>query len=227
MTIGREGAWFEIGAVRNEGYGQRVSGRMVGEPVEFHLPLTGAFQASNAIVALALALATGAPQDSALAAMSRLRGARGRLELVAEHKGAAIFVDYAHKPVALETALAALRPYAKNRLAVVFGAGGDRDTGKRPMMGEIAGRMADRIIVTDDNPRTEDAAAIRRAILAACPGAAEIGDRRAAIARAIDDLGPGDVLLIAGKGHEDYQIIGTTKQHFSDHEVVAEILKEL
>jgi UDP-N-acetylmuramoyl-L-alanyl-D-glutamate--2,6-diaminopimelate ligase len=227
MTVGREGAWFEIRSIVNEGYGQRVTGRLVGEPVDFHLPLTGAFQASNAVVALGLAMATGAPKKGAIESLSKLKGARGRLELVAEHNGAAIFVDYAHKPVALETALAALRPYAKNKLHVVFGAGGDRDKGKRPMMGEIAGRGADIAIVTDDNPRTEDAKVIRSEIMAAAPGAKEIGDRRKAIQSAIKSLKSGDVLLIAGKGHEDYQIVGTTKHHFSDHEVVAETLKDL
>jgi UDP-N-acetylmuramoyl-L-alanyl-D-glutamate--2,6-diaminopimelate ligase len=226
MTVGHEGAWFEIESAVNEGYGQRVRGRLVGEPEEFHLPLTGAFQASNAVVALGLAMATGAPKKSAIESLSRLRGARGRLELVAVHNGAAIFVDYAHKPVALETALTALRPYA-NRLHVVFGAGGDRDKGKRPMMGEIAGRLADRVFVTDDNPRTEDPASIRAQIMAAAAGAEEIGDRRRAIEQAIRSLRRGDVLLIAGKGHEDYQIVGTTKHHFSDHEVVAETLKDL
>ena len=227
MTVGAEGAWFEIGPVTNESYGQRVAGRLVGEPVEFHLPLTGAFQASNAVVALGLAMAAGAPKKGAIESLSKLKGARGRLELVGEYNGAAIFVDYAHKPVALETALAALRPYASKNLHVVFGAGGDRDKGKRPMMGEIAGRLADKPIVTDDNPRTEDVATIRAEILAAVPGAKEIGDRRKAIEHAIKSLLPGDVLLIAGKGHEDYQIIGTTKHHFSDHEVVAETLKDL
>ncbi|MEO6394383.1 MAG: UDP-N-acetylmuramoyl-L-alanyl-D-glutamate--2,6-diaminopimelate ligase [Devosia sp.] len=225
MTIGREGEWFEISEVINDGYNQRVSGRLAGEAVSFHLPLTGAFQASNAIVALGLAMATGAPRQLALAALSQLKGARGRLELVGEHNGAAIFVDYSHKPVALETALAALRPYARQRLHVMFGAGGDRDKGKRPIMGEVAGRMADRVIVTDDNPRSEDAATIRSEILAAVPTADEIGDRRAAIVTAITGLEAGDVLLIAGKGHEDYQIIGATKHHFSDHEVVLETLK--
>ena len=225
MTVGREGAWFENLSTIDEGYGQRVTGKLVGEQVSFHLPLTGAFQASNALVALGLAMATGAPQERALASLSHLQGARGRLELVAETNGAAIFVDYAHKPVALETALAALRPHARNKLHVVVGAGGDRDKGKRPMMGEIAGRMADHVIVTDDNPRTENAAAIRAEILAAVPAAREIGDRRAAIEAAIAELQPGDVLLIAGKGHEDYQIVGTTKHHFSDHEAVAETLK--
>ncbi len=226
MTVGREGAWFQVESVTNEGYGQRVKGRLVGEPEEFHLPLTGAFQASNAIVALGLAMATGASKKGAIESLGKLKGARGRLELVAEHNGAAIFVDYAHKPVALETALTALRPYAANSLRVVFGAGGDRDKGKRPMMGEIAGRLADKVIVTDDNPRTEDATTIRAEIMAAATGAEEIGDRRKAIEHAVKSLKPGDVLLIAGKGHEDYQIVGTTKHHFSDHEVVAETLKD-
>ncbi|MEO8757934.1 MAG: UDP-N-acetylmuramoyl-L-alanyl-D-glutamate--2,6-diaminopimelate ligase [Devosia sp.] len=225
LTVGFAGAWFEIKSIVNDGYGQTVSGRLIGEPISFHLPLTGAFQVSNAIVALGLAMSTGAPQGKALAALNQLKGARGRLELVGEHNGAAIFVDYAHKPVALETALASLRPYATGKLHVVFGAGGDRDKGKRPMMGEIAARMADELIVTDDNPRSEDARVIRAEIVAAAPDAIEIGDRRKAIETAIKSLKAGDVLLIAGKGHEDYQIVGTTKHHFSDHEVVAETLK--
>jgi UDP-N-acetylmuramoyl-L-alanyl-D-glutamate--2,6-diaminopimelate ligase len=227
LTVGLEGAWFEIKSIANDGYGQTVTGRLVGEPVSFHLPLTGAFQVSNALVALGLAVSTGAPPAKAIKALAKLKGARGRLELVGEHNGAAIFVDYAHKPVALETALASLRPYATKKLHVVFGAGGDRDKGKRPMMGEIAARMADRVIVTDDNPRTEDAATIRSEIMAAAPGSREIGDRRKAIETAVKALKPGDVLLIAGKGHEDYQIVGATKHHFSDHEVVAETLKGL
>jgi UDP-N-acetylmuramoyl-L-alanyl-D-glutamate--2,6-diaminopimelate ligase len=227
LTVGLEGAWFEIKSIVNDGYGQKVTGRMVGEPVSFHLPLTGAFQVSNALVALGLAVVTGAPPARALKALGRLKGARGRLELVGEHNGAAIFIDYAHKPVALETALASLRPYASRKLYVVFGAGGDRDKGKRPMMGEIAARMADRVIVTDDNPRTEDAATIRAEIMAAAPGSREIADRRKAIETAVKALKPGDVLLVAGKGHEDYQIVGATKHHFSDHEVVAETLKGL
>ncbi|HEY4394034.1 MAG TPA: cyanophycin synthetase, partial [Polyangia bacterium] len=210
--------------VENEGYGQRVTGRLVGEPVSFRLPLTGAFQVSNAGVALALAIATGAHSAEALAALEHLRGAKGRLELVGEHNGAAIFVDYSHKPVALETALEALRPFATQRLHLVFGCGGDRDRGKRPIMGEVAARLADDVIVTDDNPRTEDAATIRGEILAAVPKAAEIGDRRRAIEAGIASLNPGDVLLIAGKGHEDYQIVGTTRLHFDDREEAAAAL---
>jgi len=169
LTIGKEGAFFEIGAVVNEGYGQRVTGRMVGEPVSFHLPLTGAFQVSNAVMALALAITTGAPPEQAVAALETLKGAKGRMELVGEHNGAAIFVDYSHKPAALESALTSLRPFASKKLHVVFGAGGDRDRGKRPLMGEVAQRLADVVIVTDDNPRTEDPKLIRTQIIAEAP----------------------------------------------------------
>ena len=227
LTVGREGAYIEVLSIKPEGYGQRVEVRHVGEKLSFHLPLTGEFQVSNAIVAAALAMSTGVDKSDAFPALSELVGAKGRLELVAEHAGAAIFIDYSHKPVALEAALAALRPYATGKLRVVFGAGGDRDKGKRPIMGEVAKRMADEVIITDDNPRTEDPAAIRAAIMAESKGAKEIGDRREAITTAIKSLKKGDVLLIAGKGHEDYQIIGTTKHHFSDHEVVAEAIKGL
>ena len=227
LTVGREGAFFEIVDIANEGFGQRVKGRLVGEDVSFHLPLTGAFQVSNALVALGLATSTGAEQGRAIAALETLKGAKGRLELVGRRDGSAIFVDYAHSPDALKNALESLRPYARGKLTVVFGCGGDRDKAKRPVMGAIAHELADRVIVTDDNPRTEDAAVIRSEILVAANGAEEIGDRRQAIAAAIASLGPKDVVLIAGKGHEDYQIVGTTKHHFSDHEVVAETLKGL
>lgn len=227
LTVGEEGAFFEIADIASEGFGQRVSGRLVGEEVSFHLPLTGAFQVNNALVALGLAVSTGAEQGRALAALETLKGAKGRLELVGRRDDGAIFVDYAHSPDALKNALESLRPYARGKLTVVFGCGGDRDKAKRPVMGAIAHELADRVIVTDDNPRTEDAALIRSQILAAANGAEEIGDRREAIAAAIASLGPKDVVLIAGKGHEDYQIVGTTKHHFSDHEVVAETLRGL
>ena len=227
LTVGREGAFFEIVDIANEGFGQSVKGRLVGEDVSFHLPLTGAFQVSNALVALGLATSTGADQGRAVAALETLKGAKGRLELVGAREDSAIFVDYAHSPDALRNALESLRPYAGGKLTVVFGCGGDRDKAKRPVMGAIAHELADRVIVTDDNPRTEDAAVIRSEILVAANGAEEIGDRRQAIAAAIASLGPKDVVLIAGKGHEDYQIVGTTKHHFSDHEVVAETLKGL
>ena len=225
LTVGREGAYIEILSIEPEGYGQRVVVRHIGEKLSFHLPLTGEFQVSNALIAAALAMSTGADKSLAFPALEQLKGAKGRLELIGERDGAAIFVDYSHKPAALEHALMSLRPYARGKLRVVFGAGGDRDKGKRPMMGEVAARLADDVIVTDDNPRTEDPATIRSEILAATNGAREIGDRRQAILTASRELQSGDVLLVAGKGHEDYQIIGTTKHHFSDHEVVLEALK--
>jgi len=156
-----------------------------------------------------------------------LTGAKGRLELVGSSRGAPIFIDYAHKPDALAKALEALRPAVSGRLVVVFGAGGDRDRGKRPLMGAVAAAKADRVIVTDDNPRSEDPAAIRAAIMAAARGAVEIGDRSEAIRTAIVELRPDDVLLIAGKGHETGQIIGDRIVPFSDHEAVAAALKEL
>ncbi|QDZ13241.1 UDP-N-acetylmuramoyl-L-alanyl-D-glutamate--2,6-diaminopimelate ligase [Devosia ginsengisoli] len=225
LTVGREGAYIEVLDIKPEGYGQRVEVRHVGEKMSFHLPLTGEFQVSNAIVAAALAMSSGVDKAQAFPALSELVGAKGRLELVAEHNGAAVFIDYSHTPDALKTALEALRPYATSKLTVVFGCGGDRDKGKRPQMGAIASELADDVIVTDDNPRTENAATIRAEILAAAKGAREIGDRKTAITEAVKGLKSGDVLLVAGKGHEDYQIVGTTKTHFSDHEVVAEAIK--
>ena len=224
LTVGTEGAYFEISKVESVGFGQKVTGRLVGEPVEFTLPLAGRFQVDNAVMALALAIQTGADPATAVEALNSLRGAKGRLELAGTQKGAAIFVDYSHKPLALEGALETLRPFTKGKLFVVFGCGGDRDRGKRPIMGEIAARLADRVIVTDDNPRSEDPASIRAEILTAAPDAIEIGDRAEAIRTAIAELGDGDVLLVAGKGHEDYQLVGSEKRHFSDHEEVAKAL---
>jgi len=194
---------------------------------QIHLPLVGEFQIENALVASGLAIATGSDPAAVFKTLDHLQGAKGRLERVGTNHGAPIFVDYAHKPDALAKALDALRPYVRGKLVVVFGAGGDRDRGKRPLMGAIAHEKADRVIITDDNPRSEDPAAIRRAILAAAKGATEIGDRREAIHRAIADLRAGDVLLIAGKGHETGQIIGDRVIEFSDHEAVATALKEL
>lgn len=199
--------------------GLRVSLEVLGQSRHLLLPVAGGFQAMNALCALGLAVATGAAVDSALAAMEKLTPVPGRMQLAATLDGrAAIYVDYAHTPDALETALVNLRPHAQGRLWVVFGCGGDRDPGKRPMMGRIASDFADRVIVTDDNPRSEDGSLIRNAILSACPKALEISDRRQAIKAAVSELEEGDVLLIAGKGHEDYQIVGEQKLHFSDVE---------
>jgi UDP-N-acetylmuramoyl-L-alanyl-D-glutamate--2,6-diaminopimelate ligase len=226
ITVGRKGESLRLVASDIDGFAQRLKIAHDGREFSLRLPLVGAFQVENALVAAGLAIATGGNPEGVFAALEKLKGAKGRLELVGSKDGAPIFVDYAHKPDALEKALLALRPYAKRKLVVVFGAGGDRDQGKRPLMGAIAARHADSVIVTDDNPRSEHPAAIRAAILAAAPGAAEIGDRAEAIRAAIAGLRTGDVLLIAGKGHETGQIVGNRTLPFSDHEAVAAALKE-
>jgi UDP-N-acetylmuramoyl-L-alanyl-D-glutamate--2,6-diaminopimelate ligase len=174
------------------------------------LPLIGAYQAANALVSAGLAIATGADPAAVLDALARVQPVRGRLERAAlTRTGAPIYIDYAHTPDALAAALAALRPHAAGRLIIAFGAGGDRDAGKRPAMGAEAVRAADLVIVTDDNPRGEDPVLIRRSILAGAPGAIEVADRRAAIARAIAEADAGDIIVIAGKGHEQGQIVGS------------------
>jgi UDP-N-acetylmuramoyl-L-alanyl-D-glutamate--2,6-diaminopimelate ligase len=183
------------------------------------LNLPGRFQADNVLLAAGLAFVLGL--DAVLDHLPRLTGVRGRMELAARLPNAgAVYVDYAHTPDALERLLTALRPHASGKLHVVFGAGGDRDRGKRPLMGEVAARLADRIIVTDDNPRGEMPAAIRAAVLSGCPGAREIGDRARAIEAALNDLGPGDVLAVAGKGHEQGQTIAGVVHPFDDVSVV-------
>lgn len=207
-----------------DGLAQKLMLEHRGRRYAAKLPLVGEFQIENALVASGFAISSGGEVDAVFAALEHLEGAKGRLERVGEHNGAPIFVDYAHKPDALAKALQALRPYAKRKLVVVFGAGGDRDAGKRPLMGAIATENADRVIVTDDNPRSENPASIRTAILAAATGANEIGDRLEAIRSAIAELEPGDALLIAGKGHETGQIIGDRTLPFSDHEAVASAL---
>ena len=171
-------------------------------------------------------MATGEPAERVLPALGKLEGVKGRLEVMGLVRGGLVVIDYAHKPDALAAALAALRPFAPGRLVCVFGCGGDRDKGKRPIMGRIAATMADTVIVTDDNPRSEDAEAIRAEILAGAPGAREIGDRAEAIQAGARLLGAGDVLLIAGKGHETGQIIGDTVVPFSDHEAVRALITE-
>jgi UDP-N-acetylmuramoyl-L-alanyl-D-glutamate--2,6-diaminopimelate ligase len=224
LTVGRKGQGIRLAESAVEGFAQVLSLVHAGTAYRVRLPLAGAFQVENALVAAGLAIASGSEPAAVFAALATLKGAKGRLDLAGEKDGAPIFVDYAHKPDALAKALEALRPYASGRLVVVFGCGGDRDAGKRPIMGEIAARMADRVIVTDDNPRSEEPAKIRAAILAGAPGAAEIGDRREAITSAIADLRRGDVLLVAGKGHETGQIVGKQTLPFSDHEAVAAAL---
>jgi UDP-N-acetylmuramoyl-L-alanyl-D-glutamate--2,6-diaminopimelate ligase len=227
FTVGQAGEAIRLRDVAIDGFTQRLSLEHGGRTITVKLPLVGAFQIENALVAAGLAIVTGSDADQVFAALNHLEGAKGRLEFAGRHRDAPVFIDYAHKPDALAKALDALRPYARGRLVVVFGAGGDRDAGKRPIMGAIAAEKADRVIVTDDNPRSEDARAIRAAIMTAAPGAREIGDRGAAIHQAVADLQAGDVLLIAGKGHETGQIIGDRTIHFSDHEAVAAALTEL
>ncbi len=222
-TVGEAGRAIRIVSAQPRPDGQLLRLDAAGIRREVMLPLPGRFQADNALVAAALAMAVG--ERDVLDQLSALQGVRGRLELAARlPSGAVVYVDYAHTPDALERLLLALRPHTAGRLHVVFGAGGDRDRGKRPLMGAAAARLADVAIVTDDNPRSEDPADIRAAILAACPGAREVGDRRRAIAEALNGLGPGDVLAVAGKGHEQGQTIGSTVIPFDDVDVVQRLV---
>lgn len=219
-SYGRAGADARVRAIAPIPDGQRLTIRTPAGERTILLPLVGDFQAMNALAAAGLAIATGTPEAAAYDALAGLEPVAGRLQRVARVNGAAVYVDYAHTPDALVSVLAALRPQVGRRLVVVFGCGGDRDRGKRPEMGAIAHRLADRVVVTDDNPRGEEPAAIRRAILAACPDALDIGDREAAIARAIGELEPGDVLVVAGKGHETGQTVGDRVLPFDDAAVV-------
>ena len=209
LTVGKgQGADLQIAATRPDATGQEVRFLWQGQALQTRLNLIGAFQAENVALAAGLAIAAGADPQAVLATLPKLAGVRGRMQLAATRRnGASVFVDYAHTPDAIETALRALRPHVMGRLIIVFGAGGDRDTTKRPLMGAAARANADVLYVTDDNPRSEDPALIRAAILAACPEANEVGDRAEAILRAVDALQPGDALLIAGKGHETGQVI--------------------
>lgn len=215
---GSRGSTLQVRSITSEAFGQKLvltDGRNLHE---VHLPLIGAFQVENALVAAGLALVLGNGTRWVLDALGKLKGVPGRLERVGAKGTAPVFVDYAHKPEALASVLETMRASVPGRLMVVFGCGGDRDKGKRPIMGAIATDKADVVIVTDDNPRSEDAATIRRDILVAAPGAVEIGDRAAAIGEAIAMLRDGDALVIAGKGHETGQIVGETVIPFSDHD---------
>jgi len=225
FTVGQSGHAIVLNSIAREGFKQRLSVTFEGRDFSIALPLAGAFQVSNALVSAGMALGLCASPDTVFSALAEIRGAKGRLEYIGETAlGAPVFVDYAHTPDALVKALQALRPYASSRLHVVFGCGGDRDTGKRPEMGRAAIAHADYVYVTDDNPRSEEPAVIRRAIMAAAPGAIEISGRADAIAMATGNLKRGDVLLVAGKGHETGQIIGKTVIPYSDHEAVASAL---
>ena len=219
MTVGERGETIRLIAQTPSADGQVLRVALADRNFEINLPLAGGFQASNALVAAALAIGLGDTAEKVFAALEKIKGAPGRLEKVAfSASGAPIFVDYAHTPDALESVLKALRPHVAGKLRVVFGCGGDRDKGKRPLMGAIAARLADTAIVTDDNPRSEDATQIRREILAACPGALEIGDRAEAIRAGIEALQTGDALVIAGKGHETGQTVASETRLFSDSE---------
>jgi UDP-N-acetylmuramoyl-L-alanyl-D-glutamate--2,6-diaminopimelate ligase len=186
---------------------------------QVRLRLIGGFQAENLLVAAGLVIAAGADPARVFETLGQMKTVRGRMQLAATRaNGAAVFVDYAHTPAAVATALQALRPHVMGRLIAIVGAGGDRDRGKRPLMGQAAAEHADQVIVTDDNPRSEDPAAIRAAVMQGCPGAANVGDRAEAILRGVDALGPGDALLITGKGHETGQIVGDAVFPFDDCE---------
>jgi UDP-N-acetylmuramoyl-L-alanyl-D-glutamate--2,6-diaminopimelate ligase len=227
LTVGRKGSFLGLKRVEHERHRQRAEIEAGGEIFEIDLPLAGDFQVSNALVAAGLAIASGLDASKALRALEKLKGASGRLELVGTTgEGSPVYVDYAHKPDALENVLAAVRPFTTGRVMVVFGCGGDRDRGKRPIMGEIATRLADVSIVTDDNPRSEEPASIRKAIMEAAHGAIEIGDRRQAIREAVAMMRAGDTLIVAGKGHEEGQTIGDVTLPFSDHDEVRAALRE-
>ncbi|WP_455476476.1 UDP-N-acetylmuramoyl-L-alanyl-D-glutamate--2,6-diaminopimelate ligase [Bartonella sp. B17] len=227
LTIGRKGQFITINRVEHQRAKQCVECRMGDNIYTFNLPLAGDFQVANALMAAGLAIATGVSSDEVFRFLENLRGAPGRLELVGKtENNAPVYVDYAHKPEALEQVLLSVRPFTQKRLILVFGCGGDRDKAKRPLMGKIAANKADIVIVTDDNPRTEMPEQIRKEILQAAPEAIEIADRGEAISYAVGLLEAGDTLIIAGKGHEDGQIIGQKTYPFSDHLHVLSALKE-
>jgi UDP-N-acetylmuramoyl-L-alanyl-D-glutamate--2,6-diaminopimelate ligase len=222
-TVGPGGDLIDLMDRAPTALGQALTLVHGGRTYSLKLPLIGAYQAANVLVAAGLVLVTGGEWDETLAGMGRLAPVRGRLErAVITPAGAPVYVDYAHTPDALEAAIAALRPHVTGRLITVFGAGGERDAGKRPEMGAVAVASSEHVIVTDDNPRGEDPAAIRAAILAAAPGAIEVGDRRTAIAEAIAGAAKGDIILLAGKGHETGQVVGTRVLPFDDAQVARE-----
>jgi len=222
-TVGEGGSLINLMGATPTAFGQVLKLITPDGPIEIALPLAGRYQADNVLMAAGLALAL--ETQSVLDALPQLRGVRGRLELVARlPERGAVYVDYAHTPDALTRMIQSLRPHCRGRLILVFGAGGDRDAGKRPLMGGVAQELADVAIITDDNPRTENPAAIRAAIKAACPKAIEIGDRREAIAAALGMAGDDGLIVVAGKGHETGQIVGSTTLPFDDAAVIRELL---
>lgn len=228
VSYGWRGEELRIVGLEATTNAQRLTVLLDGRRKSIELPLVGDFQAANALAAAGLAIATGASAERVLPTLARLEPVPGRLQQIPRNReGPAVYVDYAHTPDALAAALGALRPQTTGKLGVVFGCGGDRDAGKRPEMGRIAGALADRVIVTDDNPRSEAPEEIRREVLLGCPDAEEIGDRAEAIARGISSLNSGDVLLVAGKGHETGQIIGSQVLPFDDAQVARAVIEEL
>jgi UDP-N-acetylmuramoyl-L-alanyl-D-glutamate--2,6-diaminopimelate ligase len=226
-TVGRAGSFLTLKRVEHSRHRQFAEIHHDGSIYEVDLPLAGDFQIANALVAAGLAISTGVAVDVALKALETLQGAAGRLELVGQTKaGALAYVDYAHKPDALENVLTAVRPFTSGRIIAVFGCGGDRDKGKRPIMGEIANRLADIVIVTDDNPRSEVPATIRSEVMAAASKGIEIADRTQAIRAGVAMLATGDTLIVAGKGHEEGQIVGTVTLPFSDHVEIRKAMEE-
>lgn len=226
LSVGEAGQGLRLVERTPTPEGQRLTVEADGVTYDVRLPLAGAFQASNVLVAAGLCIAAGERPADVMAALETLEGAPGRLQRIGTgRKGGEAYVDYAHTPDGLETVLKSLRPHVTGKLIVVFGAGGDRDNTKRPLMGQAAAQFADIAIVTDDNPRSEDPSSIRAQILAAVPGAREIGDRRAAIVTGVGLLGEGDVLVVAGKGHEQGQIVGSTVHPFDDVAEVAAALE--
>ena len=224
ISVGTQGETLKLVSRDPTLLGQGMVVEAGGKTYKINLPLIGAYQAANALVSAGLVIATGGDVATTLAALARLQPVRGRLERAAiSRSGAPVYVDYAHTPDALEAAISALKPHAKGKLIVVFGAGGDRDQGKRAAMGAIASAMADVVIVTDDNPRNEDAAAIRKMVMEGAPHATEIGARREAIGAAIALAGAQDIVLIAGKGHEQGQIVGDLVLPFDDVSVAREM----
>lgn len=228
MRVGWTGEDIRIDEVMPRRSSQILSLVVHGTRYKVELPLAGEFQTLNAVSALGLALVTGVPQDTAVAALGHLYGVAGRMERAGEHpNGAPVFVDFAHTEDGLDKLLRSVRPHTMGKIVIVFGCGGDRDVGKRAKMGRIAAKLADQVIVTDDNPRTEEAASIRKAVLVGCPNAVEIGDRASAIIEGLSRLGPQDCLVIAGKGHEQGQIIGDQVIPFSDVKVARRAIKVL
>jgi UDP-N-acetylmuramoyl-L-alanyl-D-glutamate--2,6-diaminopimelate ligase len=227
ITTGQRGTTLRLVSLAPQPEGLDIAVSADGREVALRLPLIGAFQAENALLAAGIVIASGKKTADVLACLARLPAVPGRMQHAADFAGAGIYVDYAHTPDAVATALAAIRPHATGRVIVIIGAGGDRDRTKRPLMGAAAAHGADCVIVTDDNPRTEDAASIRREVLAGCTDAEQIADRATAIARGVAMLNRGDVLLIAGKGHETGQIVGKETLPFDDGDVARRAAREI